>query len=172
MANIKLAAKGPELPGGTRLIPVRDLARWGATIYWDKAIGRILVSRQGKELYVRRGQKRVIIEKSSQRLIALQGSRTVFRSNVSTGKAGYRTPNGNLMAKSKQRHKRSSLYNDAPMPYSVHLVGDIFIHGYPSVPSGPASHGCIRLPLDGTAKFFFEWVEIGTPIKVTGKWKR
>jgi lipoprotein-anchoring transpeptidase ErfK/SrfK len=37
------------------------------------------------------------------------------------------------------------------------------------VPDYPASHGCIRLPLDGgnPARFFYEWIDRGTPVKVT-----
>lgn len=32
----------------------------------------------------------------------------------------------------------------------------------------PASHGCVRLPLTGRnpAKFFYEWVQSGTPVTI------
>ena len=45
----------------------------------------------------------------------------------------------------------------------------VFVHGFTSVPYYPASHGCIRLPLTGgnPAKFFYEWTDTGTPVKVT-----
>jgi lipoprotein-anchoring transpeptidase ErfK/SrfK len=64
---------------------------------------------------------------------------------------------------------RSSRYHNAPMPWSVQVRGHVFIHGFTSVPRYPASHGCIRLPLDegNPAKFFYEWIEPGTPVKVT-----
>ena len=33
------------------------------------------------------------------------------------------------------------------MYYSNYISGGVAIHGYPSVPTGPASHGCIRVPI-------------------------
>jgi lipoprotein-anchoring transpeptidase ErfK/SrfK len=37
------------------------------------------------------------------------------------------------------------------------------------VPRYPASHGCIRVPLNegNPAKFFFEWANLGIPVEVT-----
>ena len=113
--------------------------------------------------------KRVVIDKSSQTLRAYEGGALVFQSRVSTGRAGRETPSGSFSAKSKSRMHYSSLYDNAPMPYSVQFSGNYFIHGYSSVPNFPASHGCIRLPVS-SASAFFNWVEPGTPISVTGQW--
>jgi lipoprotein-anchoring transpeptidase ErfK/SrfK len=54
------------------------------------------------------------------------------------------------------------------MPWSVQITGNIFVHGFTSVPRAPASHGCIRLPLDegNPAKLFFDWVDRGTPVHI------
>ena len=51
----------------------------------------------------------------------------------------------------------------------VQINGNVFIHGFSSVPNYPASHGCIRMPLTNgnPAKFFYEWVQSGTPVSVT-----
>lgn len=118
------------------------------------------------------GSKRVEIDKSQQMLRAYQGDQLVIESRVSTGRDGKRTPNGSYHAGYKERMHYSSLYDDAPMPYSVQVSGNYFIHGFSSVPSRPASHGCIRLPLTGgnPARRFYEWVELGTPIAITGRW--
>lgn len=115
--------------------------------------------------------KRVVVDKTKQQLTAYEGERIVLQSRVSTGRQG-RTPSGNFKAGVKQRMHYSRLYDNAPMPFSVQFSGNFFIHGFSSVPNFPASHGCIRLPLteDNPAKRFFEWVEIGTPIEVTGEW--
>ena len=103
----------------------------------------------------------------------MQGNLVVMRTKVSTGREGKRTPNGEFEAGPyKARMHRSSLYNDAPMPYSVQIVGNIFVHGFSSVPDYPASHGCIRLPTDGAARFFYEWVQRGTPVHIEGRWRR
>ena len=121
------------------------------------------------------GAKRVVISKTEQRLRAYDGGRVVFETRVSTGKEGKRTPNGSFRALSKEPMHYSSLYDNAPMPYSVRFSGNYFLHGYSSVPNRPASHGCIRLPMRGIArnpaKLFFDWVRIGTPIRVVGQWQ-
>ena len=93
----------------------------------------------------------------------------VFRSNVSTGKAGKETPNGHYHAQGKSLMHYSTLYDNAPMPYSVQVNSNYFIHGFSYVPSWPASHGCIRLPVD-SAREFYDWVHLGTPIQITGHW--
>ena len=73
----------------------------------------------------------------------------------------------------KFRMHYSKLYHHAPMPYSVQVTGNIFIHGFSYVPRWPASHGCIRVPLtgDNPARRFYEWVEFGTPIEISGRWE-
>lgn len=117
--------------------------------------------------------KRVEIDKTQQVLRAYEGERLVLESRVSTGKWDGSTPNGQYRAGPKHRMHYSKRYDNAPMPYSVEVVGNVFIHGFTSVPKRPASHGCIRLPLtgDNPAKRFFEWIEPGTPIEIKGKWE-
>ena len=107
--------------------------------------------------------------KRSARDSAFVGDKLVLESPVSTGKEGHATPNGTFAAGEKFRMHHSDLYDNAPMPYSVQIGGGYFIHGFSSVPAHPASHGCIRLPME-QAKQFFDWVEPGTPAIVTGKW--
>lgn len=113
------------------------------------------------------GFQRVIIDKASQLLRAYEGNRLVFQSRVSTGKPGKRTPSGTFRARGKERMHYSRRYHNAPMPYSVHLGGHYFIHGFSSVPRYPASRGCIRLPV-GAARQFFGWINPGTPISIRG----
>ncbi|HEX2851314.1 MAG TPA: L,D-transpeptidase family protein, partial [Acidimicrobiales bacterium] len=43
--------------------------------------------------------------------------------------------------------------------------GGIAIHGAPSVPATPASHGCVRIPMNSSA-WFFDTVAAGTPVYV------
>ena len=45
--------------------------------------------------------------------------------------------------------------------------GGIAIHGSPSVPTYPASHGCVRIPMSDS-EWFFEQVSSGTPVYVVG----
>lgn len=118
------------------------------------------------------GKKRVTVDKTVQKLSAFEGERLVIESRVSTGQQGKRTPSGKFKAIEKEALHLSHLYENAPMPWSVQVHGNYFIHGFTSVPDHPASHGCIRMPLDGDnpAKRFYDWVEVGTPITITGDW--
>jgi len=117
--------------------------------------------------------KRVEIDKTHQILQAYEGDRLVFETRISTGKWDKSTPNGQFKAEAKYRMHYSRLFQNAPMPYSVEVNGNVFIHGFSYVPHRPASHGCIRVPLDGDnpARRFFEWVEVGTPIEISGQWE-
>lgn len=114
------------------------------------------------------GPKRVEVDLTSQTLRAYEGNRVVIKTNISSGRNGA-TPTGSFKAGWKDADHHSSLYHNAPMPWSVQVRGNIFIHGFSVVPDYPASHGCIRMPLTGNnpAKRFFHWVEPGTPIRIS-----
>jgi hypothetical protein len=47
----------------------------------------------------------------------------------------------------------------------LYFNGGIAIHGAPSVPAGPASHGCVRIPMY-ISKWFPDQVPNGTPVYV------
>ena len=111
------------------------------------------------------GPQRVVIDKSRQVLRAYEGNRVVLETHVSTGRRGRETPNGHFHAQSKALMHYSRLYGNAPMPYSVQIAGNYFIHGFSSVPSYPASHGCIRMPAE-IAPMFYQRVRIGTSVEV------
>src|SRR5262249_25084392 len=49
--------------------------------------------------------------------------------------------------------------------YPTYITGGVAIHGSPSVPSTPASHGCIRIPLSA-AKEFSDLTPIGMIVLV------
>jgi hypothetical protein len=49
--------------------------------------------------------------------------------------------------------------------YPSYILAGIAIHGNPSVPAKPASHGCIRIPMFA-AKGFSDMAPIGTPVIV------
>lgn len=49
----------------------------------------------------------------------------------------------------------------------VYFNGGIAIHGSPSVPGYPASHGCVRIPIP-VSEWFSNQVPVGTPVYVLG----
>lgn len=121
------------------------------------------------------GKRSVTVSLREQRLRAFDGGQLVFETHVSTGTETKKTPTGRFSALDKELIHYSSLYDNAPMPYSVRFHGNYYLHGFSVVPDYPASHGCIRLPLRDNedynrAKQFYEWARIGTPIRVFGVW--
>jgi hypothetical protein len=84
-------------------------------------------------------------------------------STVSTGKKGHETPTGVFTILQKNKDHRSSLYNDAPMPWMQRLTWDgIALHAG-KLPGYPASHGCVRLP-DEFAKRLFAVTDFGITV--------
>ena len=83
----------------------------------------------------------VEVDKTRQVLFEVANGRVVRAVHVSTGATG-NTPVG-----------RWHVYSKVPgflptgMFYSSFFVGAFAIHGYPSVPPYPASHGCVRIPM-------------------------
>ena len=78
---------------------------------------------------------------------------------VSTARAGYETPTGFFRPVRLARVWHSTLYHNAPMPYSVFFSGNFAIHGtYETGRIGrPVSHGCVRL-LTRDAAILFDLV--------------
>ena len=53
--------------------------------------------------------------------------------------------------------------NTKGMVHSSYFIRGYAIHGYASVPSYPASHGCLRVPIP-SARAIFNWINIGDTI--------
>jgi hypothetical protein len=88
-------------------------------------------------------------------------------STCSSGKPGHETPTGVFVVLQKDRNHHSSTYDDAPMPNMNRLTwSGIALHAG-NLPGYPASHGCVRLPLDFSAKLF-EVTHLGTPVIIAG----
>jgi len=85
--------------------------------------------------------RHIEVAKTRQVLFQVVGGRVVRVVHVSTGATG-NTPIG-----------RWRIYSKVPgflptgMFYSTFFIGAFAIHGYPSVPAYPASHGCVRTPM-------------------------
>lgn len=161
-----------QLLTGAWILPVRELEKFGAMVNYDETTGLVSVSVKNRSFDVQVGEKRVEVDISRQMLIAYQGETVVLETNVSTGRTG-NTPKGEFnVTRYKNKMHYSSLYNNAPMPWAVQIQGDIFFHGYSSVPRYPASHGCVRMPLTGqnAARWLYHWISPGTAVKIYGKW--
>lgn len=89
----------------------------------------------------------VIVVSLPQQLVHVyRGGARIGESTISTGRPGHDTPTGVFTILQKQKMHRSTLYDDAPMPFMQRLTWDgIALHAG-RLPGYPASHGCVRLP--------------------------
>ena len=107
-------------------------------------------------------QARVLVRVSisRQRMEVFHEGRKIHDWPVSTARAGKITPVGRWDgAQWLSRNHRSSLYNNAPMPFAVFYNGNYAIHGTDQVKKlgRPASAGCVRLHT-ANAKILFNMV--------------
>jgi peptidoglycan hydrolase-like protein with peptidoglycan-binding domain len=121
------------------------------------------------------GATRVEIDLSRQVLFLYQGDALHRTLPVSTG-TGKRfcadgecgvaiTPTGSFRVERRIQGWRKSRLGRLYNPLYFH--GGIAIHGFPSVPPQPASHGCVRIPMSA-AGWFPQLVPDGTPVYVVG----
>jgi hypothetical protein len=96
------------------------------------------------------------VDKNRQRMSVEVDGEPRYEFAVSTGRAGYGTPNGTYHPQRLERTWFSKKYYDSPMPYSIFFTQGYAIHGSYEIRhlGGPASHGCIRLHPSNAAKLF------------------
>jgi L,D-transpeptidase catalytic domain len=80
--------------------------------------------------------------------------------HVSTGAPGTPSDRGHF-----RFYRRQPGYNSLRMYMSVYYNRGEAVHGYSSVPTGPASHGCIRTPISDAVSIY-NWVRLGMSIYV------
>lgn len=70
---------------------------------------------------------------------------------ITHGRAGWTTPPGTFKVTFKNRYHRSTIFNNAPMPYSVFFNGGIAFHEGSLTEK---SHGCIHLSRAAAQTYF------------------
>jgi lipoprotein-anchoring transpeptidase ErfK/SrfK len=98
----------------------------------------------------------VDVNKATQTMTVTVDGQVRYTWKVSTGTDGHGTPNGTYRPRSLQRFHWSTIYNDAPMPYSIFFRGNYAIHATTAIRrlGGRASHGCVRLHPKNAAILF------------------
>jgi len=98
----------------------------------------------------------IVIDKSEQSMRVELDGRIVGDWPVSTARAGKVTPVGLFAPVTLKEMHYSTLYNNAPMPWSVFFYGNYAIHGTDQVDKlgSPASAGCVRLHPDNAEVLF------------------
>ncbi len=112
------------------------------------------------------GQVAIVVSIPDQLVTVYRGGSVIAVSTCSTGKPGHSTPTGTFTILEKARVHHSSTYNNAPMPNMERLTwSGIALHAG-KLPGYPASHGCIRLPMEFSA-LLFTVTHVGTTVTIT-----
>lgn len=87
-------------------------------------------------------------------------------SPVSTGMRGHSTPMGVFSVIQKNKYHRSNIYSGAPMPYMQRITWSGIAMHAGVLPGYPASHGCIRMPMNFAMRMW-GWTRMGARVIVT-----
>lgn len=98
------------------------------------------------------------VDWSKQVMYVIQDNRVKYILHVSTGKPSTPTPFGTFRV-----YRKYNGYNGLWWPSFIYR--GIAIHGWPEVPTYPASHGCIRVPI-WHAKWIFKLAKMGTRVMI------
>jgi peptidoglycan hydrolase-like protein with peptidoglycan-binding domain len=146
---------------GTRVWRALDAPRTPAPLVKRGAAERVEVDLRHQLLYVYKGGEIALISHISSgggyRYCAKDPGSTVPRCRYAITSTGdFRTG------------RRVSGWDHGPLGdlyKPVYFNGGIAVHGYPSVPLVPASHGCVRVPMH-TSALFQRLVGTGVPVHV------
>jgi L,D-transpeptidase catalytic domain len=148
---------------GYAVMAFRKTNGMNRTFNATRGIFRKLANRRGRfRLKYPGAGKHVEVDISRQVLVLAQRRKAKYTIPVSTGAPATPTIRGHFRFYSRQPG-----YNSSGMYYSVYFRGGYATHGYHSVPTYPASHGCVRNPIP-LSTFIYNWVDIGMSIYVYG----
>ncbi|MEA2889769.1 MAG: hypothetical protein QOI05_562 [Bradyrhizobium sp.] len=85
---------------------------------------------------------------------------------ISTGMRGHSTPMGVFSVIQKHKYHHSNIYSGAPMPYMQRITWSGVAMHAGVLPGYPASHGCIRMPMNFAVKMW-GWTRIGARVVIT-----
>ena len=106
----------------------------------------------------------VNINKATQRMTVTVDGEARFSWPVSTGTKGYATPAGTFSVFRKERMSWSVPFSQW-LPWASYFFQGIAFHEYASVPTYPASHGCVRVP-GPEARYLYRFADIGLKVVV------
>jgi lipoprotein-anchoring transpeptidase ErfK/SrfK len=91
---------------------------------------------------------------------------TFAETPISTGVRGHATPMGIFSVIQKHKYHRSNIYSGAPMPYMQRITWSGIAMHAGVLPGYPASHGCIRMPMNFAVKMW-GWTRMGARVIIT-----
>ena len=95
-----------------------------------------------------------VVALGEQRITIYDASGKTLQAPISTGQTGYETPAGVFSIVQKKEMHESNLYEDGKMPFMQRITWTgIALHAG-ALPGHPASHGCVRMPLQFAERLF------------------
>ncbi len=95
-----------------------------------------------------------VVGLAEQRISIYDAKGKIMELPVSTGQTGYETPAGIYSIVQKEEEHHSNLYDDASMPFMERITWTGMALHAGVLPGYPASHGCVRLPHDFSARLY------------------
>ena len=96
----------------------------------------------------------IIVSLPAQRMYVYRNGLRIGVSSVSTGTRRHATPTGMFTILQKKVSHESNIYKGAQMPHMQRLTWTGIAMHAGHLPGYPASHGCVRLPIDFAAKLY------------------
>jgi L,D-transpeptidase catalytic domain len=96
----------------------------------------------------------IIVSLPGQRMYVYRNGVRIGVSTVSTGTKSHATPTGIFTILHKKVSHESNIYKGAKMPHMQRLTWTGIAMHAGHLPGYPASHGCVRLPVDFAAKLY------------------
>ena len=110
----------------------------------------------------------VVASLTEQRAYVYRNGIIIGVATTSSGRSGYDTPVGVFTILQKDKDHRSSIYNNAEMPYTQRLTwGGVALHAG-GLPGYPSSHGCVHLPSE-FARHLFDVSPMGMTVVISAE---
>jgi lipoprotein-anchoring transpeptidase ErfK/SrfK len=165
----KLAAMGYAIPKTGRyddataraVLAYRKVNRMARTtsVNWT-IMRRVFRGKGAYKLKYPKAGKHVEADLSRQVLVLAQNGKPWRVYHTSSGTSATPTVRG-----SYRFYRKSPGSNALGMYYSSYFIRGYAIHGYKSVPTYPASHGCLRVPMENAVSIY-NWIDMGGRIFV------
>jgi lipoprotein-anchoring transpeptidase ErfK/SrfK len=108
----------------------------------------------------------IAISIEKQLLKVYDANGTFAETPISTGMRGHSTPMGVFSVIQKHKYHQSNIYSGAPMPYMQRITWSGVAMHAGVLPGYPASHGCIRMPMNFAVKMW-GWTRMGARVVIT-----
>jgi hypothetical protein len=143
------------------VLAFRKVNRLGRIGYANRLVFQKVYERRGTfRLKYPRAGKHVETDLGRQVLVLARNGKAVRIYHTSSGKASTPTVLGSFRV-----YRKSPGTNSLGMVHSSYFIGGYAIHGYHSVPTYPASHGCLRVPMP-SAWSIYSWIDFGDRVFV------